>query len=105
WVAFASLVLMVASREVLRPVSRENPLPSEGFRPLTDWPGFEGYAEISPDGKVVAFLGDRDGELDLFAGLVATGDFKNLTENVEPVANPVVLLRATGFFPDSARVW
>ena len=105
WVALASLVLMVASREVLRPVARENPLPSEGFRPLTDWPGSEGYAEISPDGKVVAFLADRDGELDLFAGLVATGDFKNLTENVEPVANPVVLLRATGFFPDSARLW
>ncbi|HEU4927074.1 MAG TPA: LpqB family beta-propeller domain-containing protein [Vicinamibacterales bacterium] len=105
WVALASLVLMVGAREGLRPVSRENPLPSEGFRPLTDWPGSEGYAEISPDGKVVAFLADRDGELDLFAGLVATGDFKNLTENIEPLSNPVAVLRSTGFFPDSARLW
>ena len=62
----------------------ENPLPSEGFKLLTDWPGSEAHAEISPDGKVVAFLADRDGELDLFAGQLATGDFKNLTENIEP---------------------
>jgi Tol biopolymer transport system component len=105
WVALASLALMVASREMLRPVSHENPLPSEGFRRLTDWPGSEAYAEISPDGKVVAFLADRDGEIDLFAGLVATGDFRNLTENLEPLANPVSVLRTTGFFPDSARLW
>ncbi len=72
---------------------------------MTDWPGSEEYAEISPDGKVVAFHADRDGQLDLFAGLVATGDFKNLTENLEPLVNPVVVLRSTGFFPDSGRLW
>jgi serine/threonine protein kinase/Tol biopolymer transport system component len=105
WVALASLAVVVASWEVLRPVPSRNPLPSEGFKPVTDWPGSEGYAEISPDGKVIAFLADRDGELDLFAGLLATGDFKNLTESVARLTHPVVVLRATGFFPDSARLW
>ena len=105
WVALASLAVAAASWEVLRPVPIENPMPSEGFKRLTDWPGSEAYAEISPDGRVVAFLADRDGESDLFAGLVATGDFKNLTEKVESLVNPVGILRSTGFFPDSARLW
>jgi serine/threonine protein kinase len=103
--AALALLAVIASWEGLRPVPSENPLPSEGFKLLTDWPGSEAYAEISPDGKVVAFLADRDGELDLFAGLVAAGDFKNLTENIEYLVNPVGVLRSTGFFPDSARLW
>jgi len=105
WLILASLAAAVVSWELLRPVSMENPLPSEGFKPLTNWPGSESYAEISPDGKAVAFLADRDGELDLFSGLVATGDFRNVTGNIEPLVNPVGVLRWTGFFPDSARLW
>ncbi len=85
----------------------ENPLPSEGFKLLTDWAGSEEYAEISPDGKVVAFLADRDGELDLFSGLLATGTagFTNRTEGTPPLASKIPILRAVGFFGDSARLW
>ena len=70
--------------EALRPVPVENPLPSEGFKLLTDWAGSEGYAEISPDGKVVAFLADREGKIDLFTSQVGTGVFKNLTDTSSP---------------------
>ncbi|HET7695827.1 MAG TPA: LpqB family beta-propeller domain-containing protein [Vicinamibacterales bacterium] len=105
WAALALLAAVAAAREGLRPAAFENPLPSEGFKALTDWPGSEWGAEISPDGKAVAFLSDRDGELDLYSGLVATGVFKNLTDGVKPLVNPVGALRWTGFFPDSARLW
>jgi Tol biopolymer transport system component len=90
--------------EALRPAPVENPLPSEGFKRLTDWAGSEGHAEISPDGKIVAFLADRDGEIDLFSSQVGTGEFKNLTQNIAPL-NPNAILRSSGFSGDSARLW
>ena len=105
WVALAGLALAVGTWEVARPSPIENPLPSEGFKLLTDWPGSERHAEISPDGKFVAFLADRDGELDLFSGPVATGGFRNLTEGIPPLGAPNPIARAVGFFGDSARLW
>ena len=104
WLALAMLAAATGLWEVLRTVPLENPLPSEGFKLLTDWPGSEGHAEISPDGKVVAFLADRDGKLDVFASQVGTGVFENLTESSETV-NPNAILRAVGFSDDSARLW
>ena len=79
WAALAALAVAVGAWQALRPVPFENPLPSEGFKRLTDWAGSEGYAEISPDGKVVAFLADRDGELDFFSTQLGTERFNNLT--------------------------
>ena len=35
-----------------------DPLAGATFSRLTDWPGEEGAAEISPDGKFVAFSAD-----------------------------------------------
>jgi len=104
WVALIALAAAVALWETFRSVPMENALPSAGFTLLTDWPGSEGQAEISPDGKVVAFLADRDGEIDVFSSQVGTGDFKNLTENIGPL-NPVTIYRWIGFSGDSARLW
>ena len=98
WVALAGLVLAVGTWEAVRPSPSENPLPSEGIKLLTNWAGSEEFAEISPDGKVVAFLADRDGELDLFAGQVATGSFNNLTKDMSPLASKIPILRSVGFF-------
>ena len=104
WVALATLALAVSAWLVLRPVPIENPLPSEGFTRLTDWAGSEGFAEISPDGKVVAFLADLHGEIDFFSIQLGAERFINLTESLG-ATNPVSILRWTGFFADSARVW
>ncbi len=104
WIALILLGAAVGVREAFRPVPLENALPSAGFKLLTDWPGSEGQAEISPDGKVVAFLADRDGEIDVFSSQVGTEVFKNLTENVGPL-NPVTIYRWIGFSGDSARLW
>ena len=107
WLPWMALILLggaVGVWEAFRPVPLENALPSAGFKLLTDWPGSEGQAEISPDGKVVAFLADRDGEIDVFSSQVGTQVFKNLTENVGPL-NPVTIYRWIGFSGDSARLW
>jgi Tol biopolymer transport system component len=104
WIALIALGAAVGVWEALRPVPMENPLPSAGFKLMTDWPGSEGQAEISPDGKVVAFLADRDGEIDLFWTQVGTGNFSNLTQNIESL-NPVSIYRWIGFSGDSVRLW
>src|SRR5262249_14119184 len=54
----------------------ENPLANAQFSRITDtstWPGTEAGAQISPDGKFVAFLADRDGKMDLFVSQIGTG--------------------------------
>ena len=105
WIALAIVLAAVSVREALRPVPFGNPLPSQGFEIFTDWPGSEGHAEISPDGKVVAFLADRDGEVDLFSSQVGTGVFRNLTESVESLHPVIAIQRRIGFSGDSARLW
>jgi predicted Ser/Thr protein kinase len=55
-----------------------DPLEGATFTRLTDWEGSELDAAISTDGRTVAFLADRDGEFDVFAGPVG-GLFVNLT--------------------------
>ena len=104
WIALIALAAAVGLWEAFRPVPMENALPAEGFKLLTDWPGSEGQAEISPDGKVVAFLADRDGEIDVFSTQVGTDVFKNLTQDIGPL-NPVAIYRWIGFSGDSARLW
>jgi serine/threonine protein kinase len=61
--------------------SFENPLLGAHFSRLTDFPGYEEDAAISPDGKFVSFLSDRDGQYDIWATQVSTGQFFNLTKS------------------------
>ena len=64
WVALAALAAGVGVWEARRPVTTpENPLANAQFSRFTDWEGTEEGAEISPDGKFVAFLADRDGRV------------------------------------------
>ncbi len=65
WMAVAALAAGVGVWEAARPAAtQENPLANAQFSRLTDWEGTEGDAEISPDGRFVAFLADREGEFD-----------------------------------------
>ena len=80
-----------------------NPLENAQFRLLTDFPGSESAAAISRDGTRVAFLGDRDGPVDVWLTEVGSGRFTNLTHGaLGGLANPAV--RTLGFSPDAARV-
>lgn len=83
--------------------AERNPLTNARFTRLTDFEGAELQAELSPDGRFVAFLSDRDGPFDIFLTQVGTGRFLNLTkgkkgELLEPT-------RSTGFSGDGSEIW
>jgi Tol biopolymer transport system component len=80
-----------------------NPLAHAKFTRLLDFPGTEQAATISRDGKFVAFVGDRDGQVDVWVSDVGSGTYRDLTHGeVRDLVNPSI--RALGFTPDSSLV-
>ena len=73
--------------------------------PITDWEGTEALAAISPDGRFVAFLSDREGEFDIWLTQVGTGEFRNLTAALPSMNPPGVVLRPFGFSDDGSKIW
>ena len=73
--------------------------------PFTDWEGTEALATISPDGRFVAFLSDRDGEFDIWLSQVGTGEFRNLTTAFPSMNPPGIVLRPFGFSGDGSKIW
>ena len=60
-------------------------------------------AAVSRDGHFVAFLSDRDGQMDVWVTQVGSGQFHNLTRGSAPeLVNPSV--RTLGFSPDGSFV-
>jgi len=106
WLAIAAAAALAALamwRLQDREVSPENPLADARFVPLTDFEGIEQAAAISRDGKFVAFLSDRDGQMDVWVTPVGVGQFYNLTRGrVREIVNPSV--RTLGFSPDGTLV-
>jgi Tol biopolymer transport system component/predicted Ser/Thr protein kinase len=80
----------------------ENPLTDAKFTRLTDYAGTELDAAISPDGKFVAFLSDRDGHFGVWLMQVGGGKAIRLTPESEDESAP---LRATGFSWDGSEIW
>ena len=81
-----------------------NPLEGARFEKLTDWPGTELDAAISPDGKFVAFLSDSDGPYDLWVTQVGGGEFRNLTQGRSATLLHE-MTRTTGFNADGSQLW
>jgi Tol biopolymer transport system component len=80
-----------------------SPLANAKFTPLLDFTGAEQAAAISRDGKYVAFLADRDGQMDAWVSEVGSGTYRNLTHGeVHDLVNPSI--RTVGFSPDSSLV-
>lgn len=84
-------------------VSVENPLFNAKFTRFTDFDGAEADAAISPDGRFVAFLSDRDGPFDIFLSQVGTGRFVNLTKGQQGELRST--LRGVGFSGDGSEIW
>lgn len=85
------------------PEAPPNPLSGARITPLTDFEGLEQAAAISPDGRFVAFLSDRDGKLDAWVTQIGTAEFQNLTKGAAPeLLNREV--RSVGFTPDGSLV-
>jgi Tol biopolymer transport system component len=81
------------------------PLADATFTSFTNWEGNEEGAEISPNGELVAFLSDREGEFDLWVSQVGTGLFQNLTRQLPPLAASGFIVRKLGFSADSSQIW
>jgi len=71
---------------------------------LTDFPGSEVDAAISPDGQLITFLADRDSVFDAFVSRIGSQQLTNLTRGRFPqLFNEDV--RNVGFAPDPSKVW
>jgi hypothetical protein len=80
-----------------------DPIAAARFQTVTDFEGVEEAAAVSRDGEFVAFLSDRDGQMDVWLTQVGSGQFHNLTRGSQPkLVNPSV--RALGFSPDGSLV-
>ena len=80
-----------------------NPIADARFQTVTDFGGVEQAAAVSRDGHFVAFLSDRDGQMDVWVTQVGSGQFHNLTRgSAKDIANPSV--RTLGFSPDGSLV-
>ena len=107
WVALAALAAGVGMWEARRPQTTvEDPLANARFTRFTDWEGTEGGAQISPDGKFVAFVADKAGPFDIWLSQVGTGDFRNLTNGNVPGLGPAFFtFWQLGFSGDGANIW
>jgi serine/threonine protein kinase/Tol biopolymer transport system component len=105
--AAAALVLEAGAAGWIlhRAPDADNPLANAQFTRLTDFPGDESDANISPDGKFVAFLADRDGPVDIWLSQIGAGRFVNLTQGREPNLNLHMAIRAMGFSGDGSQLW
>ena len=80
-----------------------NPIAAARFQTVTDFGGMEQAAAVSRDGHLVAFLSDRDGQMDVWVTQVGSGLFHNLTHgSAQELVNPSV--RTLGFSPDGSLV-
>jgi len=106
WVALVVLAASVGVWETRRAMTTlEKPLANAQFSLFTNWEGSEEGAEISPDGQLVAFLSDREGEYDIWVSQVGTGFFHNLTRDIPPLASSGFIVRKLGFSADSSQIW
>ncbi|MCU1311921.1 MAG: tolB protein [Candidatus Angelobacter sp.] len=80
-----------------------NPIADSRFQTVTESDGVEQAAAVSRDGHFVAFLSDRDGQVDVWVTQVGSGQLHNLTRGSAPeLVNPSV--RTLGFSPDGSFV-
>lgn len=80
-----------------------SPLANAKFTRLVDFTGTAQAAAISRDGRFVAFLADRDGQIDAWVSELGSGTYRNLTHgDVRDMVNPWI--RSLGFSADSSLV-
>jgi serine/threonine protein kinase/Tol biopolymer transport system component len=106
WIAAAIVVMLVLSTwfSLFRPRQTiQNPLSNAQFTRLTDFEGSKTNPTISPDGKFVAFIGDRGGTFDIWLIQANGGSLANLTQG--RIGDARAPLRAIGFSGDGSEVW
>ena len=105
WTVLAALATVVAIWEGVRDAPLNDPFAGARFTPITNWEGTEAAADISPDGRFVTFLADRDGQFDLWWTQIGTGRFSKLRPGGPAHLPPNDILKAFGFSGDGDDIW
>lgn len=110
WAAATAVIAVltgIASRATLSnpATTLTDPLSGARITAITNWEGAEEGAEISPDGKFVAFLSDQDGEFDVWLTQIGSGNFTNLTRDVPALAAAGSIVRKLGFTSSGSDLW
>jgi Tol biopolymer transport system component len=80
-----------------------SPLADAKFTRLLDFAGSEQATAMSRDGKFIAFLGERDGQIDAWVSEVGSGIYRNLTHGeAHGLVNP--LIRTPSFSADASLI-
>jgi Tol biopolymer transport system component len=80
-----------------------NPIADARFQRVTDFDGLAQAAALSRDGHFIAFLSNRDGQMDVWVTQAGSGQFHNLTRGSAPeLVNPSI--RSLGFTPDGSLI-
>jgi Tol biopolymer transport system component len=62
--------------------------PSMHFSAVTNFPGVQAQPALSPDGRSVAFVSNRDGPYEIYVGLISGGNLVKLTDDGNFKARP-----------------
>jgi Tol biopolymer transport system component len=105
--ALATVVVLIAGALLWFATERDyfwrSPIADAKFTRLVDFAGTAQAAALSRDGKLVAFLADRDGQIDAWVSELGSGTYRNLTRGeAHDMVNPWI--RALGFSADSSLV-
>jgi dipeptidyl aminopeptidase/acylaminoacyl peptidase len=99
-VALAASLIVPGSK--VAPAPREPVLANASFTKLTDDPGEEIDAAISPDGQFVAFLGDGGGSFEAYVGRIGSETYVN---RGPPPYYKLFPPRRIGFQGDGSGLW
>jgi len=67
------------------------------FRAVTNFAGVQAQPALSPDGRSVAFVSNRDGDFNVYVGLVSGGQLVQVTEGPNAKSRPM-------WSPDGTRI-
>ena len=80
-----------------------NPIADARFQRVTDFDELSQAAALSHDGHLIAFLSDRDGQMDVWVTQAGSGEFHNLTRgSTSGLVNPWI--RSLRFTPDGSLI-
>lgn len=91
----------------LRERAVDQPLAGARFTRITDFAASNFDGAISPDGKFVAFLSDRDGPFDVFLGQIGSSGFRKVTRDggLSEWMDVRASVRSVGFNGDGSELW
>jgi serine/threonine protein kinase/Tol biopolymer transport system component len=87
WAAGLLAGALIAGLAVWK-LTETTPQPSMHFSAVTNFAGVQAQPALSPDGRSVAFVSNRDGPYEIYVGLISGGNLVKLTDDANFKARP-----------------